>query len=118
MAMGKRKNRQESMWIATSELPTSPGHPFYQRLNELLNEAKFDAFVEGQCRKFYSAGVGRPSLQPGRYFRMLLLGYFEGIDSERGIAWRAADSLGIRSFLGLALNEGARIIQRFLATAV
>ena len=106
MAMGKRKNRQESMWIATSELPTSPGHPFYQRLNELLNEAKFDAFVEGQCRKFYSAGVGRPSLQPGRYFRMLLLGYFEGIDSERGIAWRAADSLGIRSFLGLALNEG------------
>jgi len=86
MAMGKRKNRQESMWIATSELPTSPGHPFYQRLNELLNEAKFDAFVEGQCRKFYSAGVGRPSLPPGRYFRMLLLGYFEGID--RSVASR------------------------------
>ena len=93
------------MWIATSDLPTSPGHPFYQRLNELLDEAKFDGFVEGQCRKFYATGVGRPSLPPGRYFRMLLLGYFEGIDSERGIAWRAADSLGIRNFLGLSLDE-------------
>ena len=105
MAMGKRRKGQESMWIAKSDLPTSPGHPFYQRVNELLDEAKFDAFVEGQCRKFYAAGVGRPSLPPGRYFRLLLLGYFEGIDSERGIAWRAADSLAIRNFLGLALEE-------------
>src|SRR6266581_999196 len=105
MAMGKRRKGQESMWIAKSDLPTSPGHPFYQRVNELLDEAKFDVFVEGQCRKFYAAGVGRPSLPPGRYFRLLLLGYFEGIDSERGIAWRAADSLAIRSFLGLGVHD-------------
>src|SRR5262249_44039364 len=75
--------------------------------NQILEAQGFDAFVEGLCRRFYAAGIGRPSLPPSRYFRLLLLGYFEGIDSERGIAWRAADSLAVRSFLGLALNEGA-----------
>ena len=107
MAMGKKKKRQETLWVATSDLPASPGHPFYQRLNRILEAHGFDAFVEGQCRSFYAAGLGRPSLPPGRYFRLMLLGYFEGLGSERGMAWRAADSLAIRSFLGLALNEGA-----------
>ena len=105
MAMGKRKERQEAMWVATSDLPLGPAHPFYQRLNALLESAGFDAFVERVCRKFYAAGIGRPGLRPGRYFRLLLLGYFEGLGSERGMAWRAADSLAIRSFLGLAVDE-------------
>jgi len=103
--MGKRKRRQESVWITTSALPKSPGHPFYQRLNVVLDEAGFDRFAEKSCERFYAGQVGRPSLLPGRYFRLLLLGYFEGLDSERGVAWRAADSLAIRSFLGLGLDE-------------
>jgi transposase len=106
MAMGKKKRkRQQSMWVLTSELPTSPGHPFYSRLNAILDGEEFDAYVESRCRRFYAEGVGRPGLAPGRYFRLLLLGYFEGLDSERGIAWRVADSLGVRSFLGLDVNE-------------
>lgn len=105
MAMGKKKRRQQSMWILASELPTSPGHPFYGRLNQILDDEGFDAYVEGRCRQFYSDGVGRPGLIPGRYFRLMLVGFLEGLDSERGIAWRAADSLGIRSFLRLELNE-------------
>jgi len=103
--MGKRKRRQGAMWLATSDLPKSPGHPFYQRLNVVLDEAGFDRFAEKSCERFYAGQVGRPSLLPGRYFRLLLLGYFEGLDSERGIAWRAADSLAVRSFLGLGLDE-------------
>jgi transposase len=107
MAMGTRKQRekQEDMWIADRELPSAPGHPFYERLNELLEAEKFDEFVEGRCAKFYAAKYGRPSLTPGIYFRSLLLGYFEGIDSERGIAWQLADSLGLRRFVGIALDE-------------
>jgi len=106
MAMGKRKRRQQQpMWVAASELPTSPGHPFYVRLNRVLEADGFDDFVERRCTKFYAAVLGRPSLAPGRYFRLMLVGYFEGLDSERGMAWRAADSLAIRSFLGLALDE-------------
>jgi transposase len=105
MAMGTRQSEQSSLWVATSELPTSPGHPFYTRLNALLDADDFDRFVEGKCAKFYAAVMGRPSLEPGRYFRLLLLGYFEGIDSERGIAWRATDSLAVRSFLRLPLDE-------------
>jgi transposase len=105
MAMGTRENEQSSLWVATSELPKSPGHPFYTRLNTLLDAHAFDRFVEGLCRKFYAEVMGRPSLQPGRYFRLLLLGYFEGIDSERGIAWRATDSLAVRTFLRLPLDE-------------
>ena len=94
------------MWVADADLPRSAGHPFYERLNRLLDEAGFDAFVEEQCAKFYADGVGRPSLPPGRYFRMLLLGYFEGLESERAMAWRAADSLSLRQFLDVALHEG------------
>jgi transposase len=107
MAMGKRKRRarQASMWVATQDLPRSAAHPFYRRLNRVLDDAQFDVFVEGACATFYAPVMGRPSLPPGRYFRLLLLGYFEGLDSERAIAWRAADSLSIRSFLGLDLQE-------------
>lgn len=103
--MGTRDTEQALLWIATSDLPTSPGHPFYTRLNTLLDAHDFDRFVEGQCARFYAPVMGRPGLTPGRYFRLLLLGYFEGIDSERGIAWRAADSLAIRGFLRLPLDE-------------
>ena len=105
MAMGIRDSEQSSLWVATSDLPTSPGHPFYVRLNGLLDAHGFDRFVEDLCRAFYAPVMGRPSLAPGRYFRLLLVGYFEGIDAERGIAWRAADSLAIRTFLRLALDE-------------
>jgi transposase len=107
MAMGKRKSEQAPLWIPTTELPMSPGHPFYVRLNEILEAAGFDRFVEEQCRSFYAPVMGRPSLAPGRYFRLLLIGYFEGLDSERGIAWRATDSLAVRQFLGLGLDEAA-----------
>lgn len=105
--MGTRKGRekQEEMWLAHSELASSPGHPFYQRLNELLEAEGFDEFVEGLCAKFYAAKYGRPSLTPGIYFRLLLIGYFEGIDSERGIGWRLADSLALRRFVGIGLDE-------------
>ena len=107
MAMGRRKDqgRTPEMWVATHTLPKSPGHPFYQALNRALEAEGFDAFVEAECAPFYAAIVGRPSLLPGRYFRLLLIGYFEGQDSERGIAWRTADSLSLRAFLGLGLEE-------------
>ena len=106
--MGKRwKRPQDTMWVATSDLPKSPGHPFYTRLNQVLAANSFDAFVEAGCRRFYAPKMGRPSLPPGRYFRLMLLGYFEGLGSERAMAWRAADSLAIRSFLGLELDEAA-----------
>src|SRR5438128_149519 len=107
MAMGKRKSEQAPMWVSTTDLPVSPGHPFYARLNTILDEAGFDRFVEEQCRSFYAPVMGRPGLPPGRYFRLLLLGYFEGLDSERGIAWRAADSLAVRGFVGLGLAAAA-----------
>src|SRR5215208_5521492 len=107
MAMGRRKNRARTpgLWIASNELPRTGGHPFYQRLNQLLDTHAFDEFVEAQCAPFYADTVGRPGLMPGTYFRLLLIGYFEGIDSERGIAWRTADSLALRGFLGLGLEE-------------
>ena len=108
MAMGRRgkqRQQQSDFWIAHSELPRTVGHPFYERLNQVLEEGKFDEFVEGQCERFYAEGMGRPSLTPGRYFRSLLVGYFEGIEGERGIAWRLADSLGLRRFLELELSE-------------
>src|SRR5262249_54301488 len=96
---------QPAMWVTATNLPTAASHPFYRRLNQLLREHSFDAFVEAQCAGFYAATMGRPSLPPGIYFRLLLIGYFEGIDSERGIAWRAADSFALRDFLGLVLPE-------------
>ena len=95
------------MWVDTADLPTSDGHPFFERLNRVLEEAGFDAFVEGLCAAFYAARMGRPSLRPGRYFRLLVIGYFEGLSSERGIAWRVADSLSLRSFLDLDVTEAA-----------
>ena len=108
MAMGRRKHHEwtPGLWIATNDLPVTGGHPFYQRLNQMLDTHGFDEFVEAQCAPFYAETVGRPSLLPGTYFRLLLIGYFEGLDSERGIAWRTADSLALRSFLGLGLDEG------------
>ena len=107
MAMGTRKQQeqQEELWVATAKLPRSAGHPFYERLNELLEEAGFDGFVEERCRRFYAPKMGRPSLAPGVYFRLLLIGYFEGLDGERGMAWRASDSLGLRRFLRIGLEE-------------
>ena len=105
--MGTRDPEQPPLWIAASDLSVSPGHPFYTRLNALLDADGFDTFVEDACRSFYAPVLGRPSLAPGRYFRVLLVGYFEGIDSERGIAWRAADSLAVRSCLRLGLEEAA-----------
>ncbi len=105
MALGKRKAVQQQLWISTIDLPKSPGHPFYKKLNELLSEAEFDSWVEGLCEDYYSKGVGRPGIPPGIYFRMLFVGYFEGIGSQRGIAWRCGDSLSIRSFLGIAVDK-------------
>ncbi|HUX66333.1 MAG TPA: transposase [Terriglobales bacterium] len=91
--------------MAASQLPMSAGHPFYQRLNQLLDEKGFDRFAEERCARLYGERMGRPSLMPGIYFRLLLAGYFEEIDSERGIAWRAADSLATRRFVGAGLEE-------------
>src|SRR5277367_5214282 len=107
MAMGKRKRRQESLFITVDNLPRSDGHPFYQKLNALLAEAGFDRWIEARCRSFYEQEEkrGKPSIPPGVYFRMLLVGYFEGIDSQRGIAWRCADSLSLRAFLGVPLDQ-------------
>ncbi len=105
MSMSQRESEsQGELWIPTRDLACSPGHPFYERLNEILRAADFDARVEDLCRPFYKEG-GRPSIRPGVYFRMLMIGYFEGLGSERGIAWRCADSLALRAFLGIALDE-------------
>jgi transposase len=106
MAMGKRQRRapQTSMWVATQDLPRSAAHPFYTRLNQILDEHDFDGYVEGLCQRFY-ASEGGPGLLPGHYFRLLLIGYFEGLDAERAIAWRAAESFALREFLGLVLRE-------------
>jgi len=107
MAMGKRKvERQRELWIAATDVPQGPGHPFYGSLNGLLGQRGFDEFAQGLCGPFYHDSLGRPGIPPGVYFRMLLVGYFEGIDSERGIAWRCADSLALREFLGYTLTEG------------
>jgi len=106
MSLGKRgpNEKQEPIWIEAARLATPVSHPFYERLNRLLDKRGFDAFAESACAGFY-AKVGRPGLAPGVYFRALLVGYFEGIDSERGIAWRTADSLALRSFLGFELSQ-------------
>jgi len=106
MAMGKRKrDRQPAMWVTTIDLPTAASHPFYRRLNQLVREHGFDDFAEAEWAGFYAETMGRPGLPPGIYFRLLLIGYFEAIDSERGIAWRAADSLALRDFVGVGLDE-------------
>ncbi len=105
MAMGKRKAQQASFWVETSQLQSRGRHPFYTRLNQILDGAKFDTYAERICRKYYAKTMGRPSLAPGVYFRCFLVGYFEGIDSERGIAYRVSDSLSLRDFLGLGWEE-------------
>ena len=107
MAMGKRRQRQEALFISAAELPRSAGHPFYQKLNQLLAAAEFDAWIERRCERYYAQEEqrGQPSIPPGLYFRMLLVGYFENLDSQRGIAWRCADSFSLREFLGVPLHE-------------
>jgi transposase len=106
MAMGQRDRAgQDDFWVPTAALPPAPAHPFYVQINEILDDRGFDRFVEGLCRRFYADKMGRPSLPPAVYFRLLLIGYFEGIDSERGIAWRVSDSLGLRKFLGYKLTD-------------
>ena len=105
MAMGRRKDeRQESLFVVADML-RAPRHVFYERLNRILAQHGFDAFVEELCRPFYAEKQGRPGLAPGVYFRTLFIGYFEGIDSERGMAWRIEDSLSLRSFLGFTLAD-------------
>jgi len=103
MAMGRRRAKQEALFVPHQQL-RNEGHPFYAALERVLRAEGFDAFVEAQCAGFYAAKMGRPSVAPGVYFRCLLIGYFEGLDSERGIAWRVADSLSLRQFLGLPLS--------------
>ena len=104
MGTRKQRERQPDLWYG-GELPTAPGHPFYKRLNEVLDNAQFDTFCETSCADFYHQKLGRPSLPPGQYFRLMMIGFFEGLDSERGIAWRLADSLTLRHFLSIALDE-------------
>ena len=101
----KSKGNQKNLWVPHASVARSPGHPFYERLERILSEVGFDTFVEAECAPYYAEGKGRPSIPPGVYFRMLLLGYFERIDSERGICWRCADSLSLRMFLGLGIDE-------------
>lgn len=104
MGTRKMRERQADLWYG-GELPTAPGHPFYKRLNEVLDQGQFDTFCETACARFYHHKLGRPSLPPGQYFRIMMIGFFEGLDSERGIAWRLADSLTLREFLSIALDE-------------
>lgn len=106
MAMGKRKSaQQQRLFLTCDDLPRNEGHPFYVMVNRVLAESEFDRYVESACGKFYAQVMGRPSVAPGVYFRMLLIGYFEGLDSERGIAWRCADSLSLRQFIGVAIEQ-------------
>ena len=108
MALGRRRtSHQGELFVTSADLPRSPGNAFYDRLNGLLAEADFDRFVEDLCRPHYADEVGRPSLPPGTYFRMLFVGYFEGIDSQRGIAWRCADSFSLRAFLAIPPTEAS-----------
>ena len=104
MGTRKQRERQEALWYR-NELPEAPGHPFYRRLNEVLARESLDTFCEERCRRFYHEKLGRPWLPPGPYFRRMMIGFFEGLESERGIAWRVADALTLRQFLGLGLEE-------------
>ena len=107
MALGRRVEQQRPLFVAADELPKSDGHPFYRKLNELLAEAGFDRWIEELCRPYYAATMGRPSIPPGVFFRMMFVGFFEGIGSLRQIAWRCSDSLAVREFLGLTLTQRA-----------
>jgi transposase len=105
MAMGKRRAKPQALWVSRDEIPKAASHPFYSKVNEVLAEHRIDQRLEHLCRRYYKGPYGRPSIAPGVYFRMLLIGFFEGIDSERGIAWRVADSLSLREFVGASLTE-------------
>ena len=105
MALGRRKSEQQEAWVATTDLPRGPGHVFYDKLNALFAEHDFDVWVEALCRPHFADGIGRPSIPPGVYFRMLMVGYFEGLDSQRGIAWRCADSRSLAQFLGVEVTK-------------
>ena len=106
MALGRRRREeQRQFWIATQDMPDVPRHVFYEKLNKLLDEGGFDDYVERLCEDYYARGVGRPGIPPGIYFRMLFIGYFEDIGSQRGIAWRCADSLSLKAFLGYEPTE-------------
>jgi len=105
MAVGPREPDEQIEWVLTTDLPKSPGHPFYQKLNQFLRESDFDRFCEKLCAPYYAERLGRPGIPPGVYFRMLLVGYFEGITSQRGIAWRCSDSLALREFLRLRARQ-------------
>src|SRR5580700_4747650 len=105
MAMGREGNRQDDLMVTWAEMPRSPGHVFYDRLQEVLIAGGFDLFVETACQPYYAPKMGAPSVPPGRYFRMHMIGYFEGIASERGIAWRCSDSMSLRDFLRLESRE-------------
>jgi transposase len=105
MAMGKRKAKQQELFVSTNEIPKAASHPFYAKVNEVLEQHQVDRRLEHLCGRFYKPALGRPSMAPGVYFRMLLIGFFEGIDSERGIGWRVADSMSLREFLGFSVTE-------------
>jgi len=108
MALGRRGEKQVDLFIPANQISKGSGHPFYSRLNEFLRQAQFDPMVEELCEPHYKKG-GRPGIPPGVYFRMIFIGYFEGIDSQRGIAWRCADSLSLREFLGFAITEATPV---------
>lgn len=123
MALGKRGELQDEMWVPTASVARGPSHPFYRKLNEVLGEAGFDGWVEALCKEHY-AKCGRPGIPPGVYFRMLLVGFFEDIGTQRGIAWRCADSMSLREFLGLGMSQSVpdhssmTVIRRRLPEAV
>lgn len=108
MSLGRRSDRATTvdLFVSYSDLPDGPGHPFYTRLDKILRKHDFDPFCENLCASYYAEVMGRPSIPPGVYFRMLMIGYFEGIKSERGIAWRVADSKCLQGFLGYKMTEG------------
>src|SRR5213596_1763786 len=103
--MGRQEDRQGELMVMWAEMPRSPGHVFYDRLQEVLIAGGFDGFVETACQPYYAPKMGALSVPPGRYFRMHMVGYFEGLASERGIAWRCSDSMSLRDFLRLENRE-------------
>ena len=115
MAMRRETGIQDDLVATWAEMPRSPGHAFYDRLQALLKEAGFDAFVEDLCKPYYAPRMGAPSLPPGRYFRMHMVGYFEGIDSERGICWRCSDSLWLWCMdLRISISGSASVFESLL----
>ncbi len=106
MSMGHMEPEQGEFWIVSGAIKT-PGHPFFKKLNALLAQHDFDERVAALCRLYYAKSSGRPSIPPGRYFRMLMIWYFEDICSERGLAWRCEDSLSRKAFLGLGVADAA-----------